>query len=82
LQATIKTDNEKDYNYCLNDSDIATEYGVGAFLFLMVSQVLIMVASKCFYCGKALGPVGARAWAILLFIICWYVPTLKCIPKI
>ncbi|XP_052179086.1 uncharacterized protein LOC127792582 [Diospyros lotus] len=69
--ATIKTDNEKDYNYCVYDSDIATGYGVGAFLFLMVSQVLVMVTSKCFCCGKALRPVGARAWAILLFIICW-----------
>ncbi|GAV89677.1 DUF1218 domain-containing protein, partial [Cephalotus follicularis] len=69
--ATIQQDSEKDYNYCVYDSDIATGYGVGAFLFLMASQVLIMAISKCFCCGKALSPGGSRAWAVIFFIICW-----------
>ncbi|GFZ07503.1 similar to fiber [Actinidia rufa] len=69
--ATIKTDSEVNYNYCSYDSDISTGFGVGAFLFLMASQVLIMVASQCFCFGKALRPGGSRAWAVLLFIICW-----------
>ncbi|CAK9183043.1 unnamed protein product [Ilex paraguariensis] len=69
--ATIQQDSEVDYNYCVYDSDIATGFGVGAFLFLMASQVLIMVASRCFCCGKALNPGGSRACAVLLFIICW-----------
>lgn len=77
LQATIVQDNDMNYNYCVYDSDISTGYGVGAFLFLMASQVLIMVASQCFCCGKALKPVGSRTWAILLFVICWYVTILK-----
>ncbi|RYQ96846.1 hypothetical protein Ahy_B08g092741 [Arachis hypogaea] len=71
--ARVVQDREVNYNYCVYDSDIATGYGVGAFLFLMVSQVLIMVASRCFCCGKALTPSGSRACAIILFIICWYV---------
>ncbi|KAG5546290.1 hypothetical protein RHGRI_018455 [Rhododendron griersonianum] len=69
--ATITQDNEDDYNYCTYDSDISTGFGVGAFLLFMASQVIIMVASQCFCCGKALRPVGSRTWAILLFIICW-----------
>ncbi|KAL1299468.1 hypothetical protein HN51_044008 [Arachis hypogaea] len=69
--ARVVQDREVNYNYCVYDSDIATGYGVGAFLFLMVSQVLIMVASRCFCCGKALTPSGSRACAIILFIICW-----------
>ncbi|KAL1346167.1 hypothetical protein HN51_019887 [Arachis hypogaea] len=69
--ARVVQDKEVNYNYCVYDSDIATGYGVGAFLFLMVSQVLIMVASRCFCCGKALTPSGSRACAIILFIICW-----------
>ncbi|MED6160652.1 hypothetical protein PIB30_053398 [Stylosanthes scabra] len=69
--ARIVQDKEVNYNYCVYDSDIATGYGVGAFLFLMVSQVLIMVASRCFCCGKALSPSGSRACAVILFIICW-----------
>ena len=73
VQAKIVQDNEVNYNYCVYDSDIATGYGVGAFLFLMASQALIMVASRCFCCGKALNPSGSRAWAVTLFIICWYV---------
>ncbi|KAJ1386441.1 hypothetical protein SESBI_40804 [Sesbania bispinosa] len=69
--ARIVQDGEANYNYCVYDSDIATGYGVGAFLFLMVSQVLIMVASRCFCCGKPLSPGGSRACAVILFIICW-----------
>ncbi|XP_043688655.1 uncharacterized protein LOC122639769 [Telopea speciosissima] len=70
-KAQVVSDSEKNYYYCVYDSDIATGYGVGAFLFLMVSQVLIMVASRCFCCGKALNPSGSRAWAVVLFITCW-----------
>ncbi|TKY66550.1 hypothetical protein E2542_SST09426 [Spatholobus suberectus] len=50
---------------------ISTGLGVGAFLFLLASQVLIMVASSCFCCGKPLNPGGSRALAVVLFIICW-----------
>ena len=71
LQATVQPDTEKDYSYCIYDSDIATGLGVGAFLFLMASQVLIMFASKCFCCGKPLSPGGSRAWAVILYITCW-----------
>ncbi|KAL6544380.1 hypothetical protein OROMI_023242 [Orobanche minor] len=66
-----KPDSEDNFRYCVYDSDIATGYGVGAFVFLMVSQILIMVASKCFCCGAPLKPGGSRACAVLLFIICW-----------
>ncbi|KAK8986344.1 hypothetical protein V6N11_009904 [Hibiscus sabdariffa] len=69
--AKIVQDSETNYNYCVYDSDIATGYGVGAFLFLMASQALVMVASRCFCCGKALNPTGSRAWAVILFIVCW-----------
>ncbi|CAI9088551.1 OLC1v1022902C1 [Oldenlandia corymbosa var. corymbosa] len=69
--ATTKPDSEKYYDYCVYDSDIATGYGLGAFFMLMLSQVIIMFASKCFCCGKALKPGGSRACAVLLLIICW-----------
>ncbi|KAG9440989.1 hypothetical protein H6P81_016843 [Aristolochia fimbriata] len=70
-KARVVTDKEVNYNYCVYDSDIATGLGVGAFLFLLASQILVMLASKCFCCGKGLRPGGARAWAIILFITCW-----------
>ncbi|XP_057475050.1 uncharacterized protein LOC130763114 [Actinidia eriantha] len=69
--ATVRTDSNFNYNYCVYDSNISTWYGVGAALFLMASQVLVMVASQCFCCGKASKPQGSRAWAFLLFITCW-----------
>ncbi|GAB2229931.1 hypothetical protein Droror1_Dr00014187 [Drosera rotundifolia] len=69
--AKIINDPNMDYNYCFYDSDIATGYGVGAFLFLAVSQGIIMVVSRCFCCGKALNPGGSRACAVILFVICW-----------
>ncbi|CAH9107828.1 unnamed protein product [Cuscuta europaea] len=69
--ATIEMDEEKTYSYCVYDSDISTGFGVGAFLFLMASQALIMITTRCFCFGRALNPGGSRACAVLLFIICW-----------
>ncbi|CBI20341.3 hypothetical protein VitviT2T_029594 [Vitis vinifera] len=69
--AQVVTDSEDNYKYCVYDSDISTGLGVGALLFLFASQAIIMVASRCFCCGKALNPGGSRAWAVILFITCW-----------
>ncbi|KAK6157414.1 hypothetical protein DH2020_011662 [Rehmannia glutinosa] len=58
---TSRLDTEDNYNYCVYDSDIATGYGVGAFLFLMASQLLIMfvgcrvtflIAEACLLAGS------------------------------
>ncbi|KAM7492607.1 hypothetical protein LguiA_035528 [Lonicera macranthoides] len=69
--ANVKNDTELNYNYCVYDSDISTGFGAGSFFFLLASQILVMVASRCFCCGKALRPGGSRACAIILFLICW-----------
>ncbi|RWW24851.1 hypothetical protein BHE74_00010029 [Ensete ventricosum] len=68
----VVADSEDTYNYCVYDSDIATGYGVGALLFLLLSQAILMVASKCFCFGRSLGPGGPRACALLLFLLSWY----------
>ncbi|CAA7013772.1 unnamed protein product [Microthlaspi erraticum] len=67
----VVPDSEKVYEYCEYGSDIATSYGAGAFVLLLTGQVIIMAASRCFCCGKALNPGGSRACAIMLFLICW-----------
>nr|GLL24092.1 uncharacterized protein LOC109159072 [Ipomoea trifida] len=67
--ATIQRD--ATYNYCVYESDIATGLGVGSFLFLLATQLLIMLASKCLCCGRALRPGRSRTCALLLFITCW-----------
>lgn len=67
--ATINRDAA--YNYCVYESDISTGLGLGSLLFLLASQLLIMVVSRCLCCGKALRPGGSRVWAIVLFITCW-----------
>uniref|UniRef100_A0A0C9S1G0 TSA: Wollemia nobilis Ref_Wollemi_Transcript_25454_1251 transcribed RNA sequence n=1 Tax=Wollemia nobilis TaxID=56998 RepID=A0A0C9S1G0_9CONI len=69
--AQVVPDSNSEYTYCLYDSDIATGYGVGAFLFLLLSQLLIMGFTRCLCCGKSLRPGGSRAWAIVLFIATW-----------
>lgn len=79
-QGVSKADMDSNYNYCVYDSDIATGYGVGAFLFLLASQLLIMLASRCFCCGTPLKPGGSRACAVLLFIFCWYTFSLQLFP--
>jgi len=68
--ASIKL-NANGESYCSYTSDIATGLGVGSLFFLMASQIIIMIASRCMCCGKALRPGSSRAWAIALFITCW-----------
>ncbi|KAL3522237.1 hypothetical protein ACH5RR_015071 [Cinchona calisaya] len=58
-------------NYCVYKSDIATGLGVGSLLCLLASQLLILFATRCLCCGRALRPGRPRAWAIVLFISCW-----------
>ncbi|KAL5198572.1 hypothetical protein ABZP36_002084 [Zizania latifolia] len=70
-KATVTPDSAKDYDYCIYDSDISTGYGVGALLLLAAAQVVVMLASKCFCCGRGLKPGGSRACALLLFLFAW-----------
>ncbi|KAE8720298.1 Detected protein of confused Function [Hibiscus syriacus] len=70
-RSTATVGNDGKQSYCVYDDDIATGLGVGSFLFLLLSQMLIMVASRCLCCGKAMRPSGSRAWAVVLFITCW-----------
>ncbi|KAL5576768.1 hypothetical protein UlMin_018467 [Ulmus minor] len=70
-RTTAHIQKEADYSYCVYDKDIATGLGVGSFLLLVVSQVLIMVASRCMCFGRALRPSGSRSCAIALFITTW-----------
>ncbi|CAA7397660.1 unnamed protein product [Spirodela intermedia] len=55
------------YTFCVYDSDVATGYGVGAFLFLFSSESLLMAVTKCMCFGRPLAPGGSRAWAIIYF---------------
>ncbi|GLJ40921.1 hypothetical protein SUGI_0846540 [Cryptomeria japonica] len=69
--AQVVPDNNSEYTYCQYDSDIATGFGVGSFLFLFLSQALLMAVTRCLCCGKSLRPGGSRAWSIVLFIATW-----------
>lgn len=71
LQAKVVTDEEKNYDYCVYDSDISTGFGVGALLFLLASQIIVLAASRCFCCGRSLRPGGPRACALILFLLAW-----------
>ena len=64
---------EEGRRYCRYDSDIATGLGVGSFFLLVVSQVTVMIVTRCLCCGKPMRPSGSRSWAICLFITSWYV---------
>uniref|UniRef100_A0A7N0SWH9 Fiber protein Fb34 n=1 Tax=Kalanchoe fedtschenkoi TaxID=63787 RepID=A0A7N0SWH9_KALFE len=70
-KANIVRDNDQNYNYCVYDSDIATGFGVGAFFLLLLTQIIVMIASRCLCCGKGLSPGGSRAWAVIFFIFSW-----------
>ncbi|KAD4982381.1 hypothetical protein R6Q59_001981 [Mikania micrantha] len=70
-RASARIAQDANSRYCVYETDIATGMGVGALLFLLVSQVLVMVATRCMCCGRALSPGRSRALAIFLFITCW-----------
>ncbi|KAM0879978.1 hypothetical protein ACQ4PT_033858 [Festuca glaucescens] len=70
-KATVTPDLVKEYDYCVYNSDIATGYGVGALLLLTAAQVVVMLASRCFCCGRGLKPGGSRACALMLFLFSW-----------
>ncbi|XP_031499129.1 uncharacterized protein LOC116263530 [Nymphaea colorata] len=57
--------------YCVYNSDIATGYGVGSFLFLLSSESVLMGITKCMCFGRPLIPGGGRAFAIIYFISSW-----------
>ncbi|GLU23044.1 hypothetical protein SLE2022_390770 [Rubroshorea leprosula] len=70
-RSTASVQNDGTGRHCVYDKDIATSLGVVSLLFLLVSQLLIMVATRCLCCGRAMRPSGSRAWAIVLFITSW-----------
>ncbi|XP_057963397.1 uncharacterized protein LOC131154571 [Malania oleifera] len=57
--------------YCVYNSDVATGYGVGAFLFLLSSESLLMGVTKCMCFGRPLAPGSNRAWSIIYFFSSW-----------
>ncbi|KAH0674352.1 hypothetical protein KY284_025439 [Solanum tuberosum] len=57
--------------YCVYTSDVATGYGVGAFLFLLSGEALLMGVTKCMCFGRPLSPGSNRAWTIIYFVSSW-----------
>ncbi|RDX87679.1 hypothetical protein CR513_30814 [Mucuna pruriens] len=56
--------------YCSYNSDVATGYGVGAFLFLLSGESLLMGVTKCMCFGRPLTPGGNRAVTFLVAEAC------------
>ncbi|KAL3830911.1 hypothetical protein ACJIZ3_019713 [Penstemon smallii] len=68
---TLHKDEVTNQTYCVYHSDVATGYGVGAFLFLLSSESLLMGVTKCMCFGRPLAPGGNRAWTIIYFVTSW-----------
>ncbi|KAI3962152.1 hypothetical protein MKW98_005783 [Papaver atlanticum] len=68
---SIVKDPKTDDSYCVYNSDVATGYGVGAFLFLLASESLLMGITKCMCFGRPLAPGSNRAWSIIYFASSW-----------
>ncbi|GLJ20315.1 hypothetical protein SUGI_0368860 [Cryptomeria japonica] len=71
-RARLVPDDYYEYVYCIYDTDIATIYGMGAFLLLGISHGLLM-ADTNFLWGviSSKNPGTPHAWTILLFIASW-----------
>ncbi|KAJ7943161.1 Fiber protein Fb34 [Quillaja saponaria] len=68
---TMFRDERTNETYCIYNSDVATGYGVGSFLFLLSSESLLMGVTKCMCFGRPLTPGGNRAWSIIYFASSW-----------
>ncbi|KAL1295894.1 hypothetical protein AAHE18_19G244600 [Arachis hypogaea] len=68
---SIKRDERTNETYCTYNSDVATGYGVGSFLFLLSGQSLLMGVTKCMCFGRPLTAGGNRAWSIIYFMSSW-----------
>ncbi|KAK4430214.1 hypothetical protein Salat_1322100 [Sesamum alatum] len=68
---TLHKDEATNQTYCIYNSYVATGYGVGAFLFLLSSESLLMGVTKCMCFGIPLAPGGNRAWTIIHFVSSW-----------
>ncbi|KAL6190311.1 hypothetical protein ACLB2K_036709 [Fragaria x ananassa] len=64
----IHKDEQTNQTYCVYNSDVATGYGVGGFLFLLSGESLLMGVTKCMCFGRPLAPGGNRAWSIIYFV--------------
>ncbi|GAB2297039.1 hypothetical protein Dimus_031143 [Dionaea muscipula] len=67
----IVMDEKTNLTYCVYSSDVATGYGVGAFLFLLSSESLLMGVTRCMCFGRPLVPGSDRAWTIIYFFSSW-----------
>ncbi|XP_062110121.1 uncharacterized protein LOC133821953 [Humulus lupulus] len=67
----IFNDERTNTTYCVYNSDVATGYGVGGFLFLLSSESLLMGVTKCMCFGRPLAPGSNRAWSIIYFVSSW-----------
>lgn len=77
-QGHIVEDPRTNSSYCVYNSDVATGYGVGAFLFLLSGESLLMGVTKCMCFGIPLAPGGNRAWSIIYFVLSWWVSCFSC----
>ncbi|KAF7827816.1 fiber protein Fb34 [Senna tora] len=67
----MRQDERTNETYCIYNSDVATGYGVGAFLFLLSGESLLMGVTKCMCFGRPLTPGTNRAWSIIYFMSSW-----------
>jgi hypothetical protein len=79
-QASLETDARNEWTYCRYHPDASTGMGGAALALLLAGQVVAAAASRCFCCGAALRPGGARGCALMLFLSSWLVPSTQSIP--
>ncbi|KAF8672415.1 hypothetical protein HU200_049626 [Digitaria exilis] len=82
LKASLETDAAQDWRYCVYRPGAATALGAVALVLLLVGQAVAAFASRCFCCGAALRPGGARACALVLFLSSWYYQSTTSPPPI
>ncbi|KAJ3692955.1 hypothetical protein LUZ60_012050 [Juncus effusus] len=70
--ATIETDQNNGYLYCSYESNVSTGYGIAAIVFMLGTQAIVMVVSRCFCCGGEILSGKHRAWAGICFFTCWF----------
>ncbi|KAI4373268.1 hypothetical protein MLD38_011409 [Melastoma candidum] len=71
-KAVEQPDQYDERTYCLYDTDASTVYGMSALGILLVSQVLVTLATRCLCFGRGLmSGTSLTSWTIFFFIFSW-----------
>lgn len=71
VKAKVVPDEYNERTYCEYGMDVSTDYGLGAFGLLLISQTLVNSITKCLCFGRGMMGGSSTTHAIFFFVFSW-----------